>query len=416
MNAIVVAFDRLPLHLLGCYGNAWISTPNFDRLAAGAVLFEEHFAEHADRSAKRRAWKTGRYEFLGRRENQPGLLDVLEGAGVATRLLDEASSDRVTDWDLGFEDAPFAALVNHAGTAIEELRARGGAWLCWLRSRGVPLPCRPPRALVELYLDFAEDSAADSQQDAPRGREGRRSATPRGKDPDQQWREAVQEFEKALAFAPEEDQGIAQPNSGEPANAAIVGRLAAAYVSLIDLHLGRLLDAIEPIWDDDCLLIITAAAGMHAGVVRQQPHPWPQLADEVVHTPLLIRGPQTGLGSRRRALAQTVDLPPTLCEWFGVQEGRAGQEGVSLLPIVRDEVGDVRHAAYLGDGLHVAGVRTHDFYLIEPANVAEGGRARLFVKPDDAWEIHDVAPQTPGQAETLSQMLADFLERAAARQ
>ena len=45
MKAVVLTFDRLPAHLLGCYGNEWTETPGFDRLASLGSVFDQHFAE-----------------------------------------------------------------------------------------------------------------------------------------------------------------------------------------------------------------------------------------------------------------------------------------------------------------------------------------------------------------------------------
>ncbi len=45
MNAIVLTFDRLPVGFLSCYGNNWIATPNFDRLAFQSALFDQHFSD-----------------------------------------------------------------------------------------------------------------------------------------------------------------------------------------------------------------------------------------------------------------------------------------------------------------------------------------------------------------------------------
>ena len=41
MNAIIVAIDRLHAGYLGCYGNAWILTPAFNRLAAEGFVFDQ---------------------------------------------------------------------------------------------------------------------------------------------------------------------------------------------------------------------------------------------------------------------------------------------------------------------------------------------------------------------------------------
>src|SRR5258707_291210 len=45
MNAISLVVDRLHVGYLGCYGNSWISTPNFDRLAADGFLFDQALIE-----------------------------------------------------------------------------------------------------------------------------------------------------------------------------------------------------------------------------------------------------------------------------------------------------------------------------------------------------------------------------------
>ena len=43
-RAIVLSFDHLSRRCLGCYGHEWIETPNLDRLAGRAVVFDQHFA------------------------------------------------------------------------------------------------------------------------------------------------------------------------------------------------------------------------------------------------------------------------------------------------------------------------------------------------------------------------------------
>ena len=60
-NAIVVMFDSLQFNYLGCYGNTWIKTPNFDRLAREGVLFENAYTEGLPTVPCRRAMHTGRF-------------------------------------------------------------------------------------------------------------------------------------------------------------------------------------------------------------------------------------------------------------------------------------------------------------------------------------------------------------------
>src|SRR3954470_22371377 len=63
MNVIVVVCNSLHLGFLGAYGNAWIETPNLDRLASEGVVFDHHFPENLTTLPTRRTWWTGRYGF-----------------------------------------------------------------------------------------------------------------------------------------------------------------------------------------------------------------------------------------------------------------------------------------------------------------------------------------------------------------
>ena len=63
MNVVVVVCNSLHLGFLGAYGNAWIDTPNLDRLAAEGIVFDHHFPENLTTLPTRRSWWTGRYGF-----------------------------------------------------------------------------------------------------------------------------------------------------------------------------------------------------------------------------------------------------------------------------------------------------------------------------------------------------------------
>lgn len=45
MRTIVLRVQGLGARWLGCYGNEWVATPNFDRLAAEGTVFDNHYAE-----------------------------------------------------------------------------------------------------------------------------------------------------------------------------------------------------------------------------------------------------------------------------------------------------------------------------------------------------------------------------------
>ena len=75
--------------------------------------------------------------------------------------------------------------------------------------------------------------------------------------------------------------------------------------------------------------------------------------NELAHTPLFIWDPRTGVcGERRQALVQTIDLAPTLLEYFGLpipadMEGRPLRETIESDKKIRD------YALFGQHGIHV---------------------------------------------------------------
>ena len=56
---------------------------------------------------------------------------------------------------------------------------------------------------------------------------------------------------------------------------------------------------------------------------------------EVIHTPFYIHVPHQSVG-RRQALCQTIDIAPTLLDYFEIDIPE-NMEGKSLLPVVTDD-------------------------------------------------------------------------------
>ena len=62
-RSIVIVFDCLPAHWLGCYGNFDVESPAFDWLATQSVVFDRHIATSPGES-ELAALLTGRYQKL----------------------------------------------------------------------------------------------------------------------------------------------------------------------------------------------------------------------------------------------------------------------------------------------------------------------------------------------------------------
>jgi arylsulfatase A-like enzyme len=438
MNAIVLSFDRLPVSFLACLGNNWIETPHFDRLAAQSACFHQHFAESLTDDTVRHAWWSGRYEC--RRTGEAPTCELLPAAlaarGVTLRLLLETATpvDRsaqelsrlfpdCTELIAGAdglevtpEDTPFLRLVARAQRDLRRLRtSRSEPWLLWIKSRGVPEPWLPPAEYARKFLDVDEDESADDEQLSESDDELEDS---RDDDIDNQidaddsgtlLEMSDSQFADLLSGASRLPPTRAEREAMSDFDRALTRKVLGGYLALLDDGLGRLLEAIDhSAAGEPTLLIVTAARGLtvhEAGVLRDE---WGSSAEELVHVPLLIRTPGVPHGVRRQTLTQPVDLFPTLCDWFGLE--RPGTlEGETLLPTIRGEGAESSRLAYAADGRGLTAVRTADHYLVQ-RSAEPGAEAipRLFAKPEDAWEVNELAAQSPHVVEELAGAGARF--------
>ena len=120
----------------------------------------------------------------------------------------------------------------------------------------------------------------------------------------------------------------------------------AALLSMCDHYLGRVLDLMDELdlWKDT-LLIVNTDHGFLLGE-----HDWwakfvQPFYNEVAHTPLFIWDPRSGRrGGAQPGLVQTIDLPPTLLEYFGVPIP-ADMQGISLREAAAEDAPTARGGA-----------------------------------------------------------------------
>lgn len=391
-RAIVICLDRLSRRCLGCYGHEWIETPHLDRLASRAIVFDQHFVSP--------------HRAVDLNESRlPPALDGWRDLGVSVRVLREESSE--PDAEFAHADqSPFGKLVARAEQEVRMLaRESASSWLLWLQSAGVDWPCVAASEFAELYADElngndhlpSETSDADEDADADKV------------DP-------LREAEVAYA----------------------------ACVTQLDHLLGRLLAAIQrEFGDHQPLLILTALSGESLGeaeslplshVDTSAPEAGWRLRDELVHTPLLVAHPACGtLGSRRQELVEWRDVLATLHDWFrpihtsdDFSESSMTTGGASLLPLIQNETVAWRDALFLADGDGNAAIRTTECLLVEatPSALSEDDlssrepvksshsemepQLRLYVKPEDVWELNDVADQHSETIELLQARLREW--------
>jgi arylsulfatase A-like enzyme len=444
MNAIVVSFDRLPVGFLGCCGNDWIDTPNFDRLAAQSALFHQHFAEYVAPGTTCQAWWSGRYESRkaknaskGRGQHaaaSPSLPSLFTERGITFRLLVETAGDddrakpalfpaeqtecvRGTDGlDVTPDETPFFRLVARAQRDLRLLRtSRSEPWLLWIKSRGVPEPWLAPRAFATQFLEIDGGIGPDDKLGDDRACEQEEDDEPEehGTDPgadDGLVEMSVAEFDDLLHSVAQLPEGRASRDELSGVQRGLIRKVFGGYVALLDAALGRLLDQIDQASaTSPTLLIITAGQGLTVREPGLLLDDWERMADETVHTPLFVRPAGMNRGTRRQELVQPVDLFPTLADWFGVDMAGAALEGKSLLPLLRGEEHELRTRAWMADGQGSTAIRTGEFYLVtRPTGETDRDQRRLFAKPEDIWETNNVAAEFPDLADELTSELERF--------
>jgi len=191
----------------------------------------------------------------------------------------------------------------------------------------------------------------------------------------------------------------------------LMRKVCGGYVALLDAALGRLVEQIDhEAVSSPTMFVIAAGQGLTLREPGKLTNDWELAGEETVHTPLFVRSPSLSRSTRRQGFVQTVDLVPTLAEWFGVDGSALTLDGKSLLPHLRGEQVGQRSSAVVVAGPKLSGIRTTDFYLVShqvtgPHDVER----RLFAKPDDIWEVNDIAAQAPEVVDQLARELSQTL-------
>ncbi|HEV3342264.1 MAG TPA: sulfatase-like hydrolase/transferase [Pirellulales bacterium] len=386
MNIIVLVVDRLHTGFLGCYGNAWVATPHFNRLAAEGFVFDQAFVDHPDLAELCRSWWTGTHYLQreSRAEAPPMLVERFSESGFTTTCLTDepavaghplaARFDEVVRIGHAAGDDPLAAsgdtmaesveqtqLAQFFAAAMQALEQPREPFLLWLHSRGMGGAWNAPFEFRRQYAD--EEEAEPPRIVVPPCR-----YLGETDDPDELW-------------------GLCQAY--------------AAQVSLVDECLGGLLEMLEEQLVSDTALVVLGARGFPLGRNRRLGGVDQALYGELVQTAWLVRLPDAaGAMARSEALVQPGDLMPTLLELSRLSDSAPAPDHSprSLLPVIRDDLTWRRDRICLANESGERACRTPAWYLRLPAprpTLDEGPSPELFGKPDDRWEVNDVAQRCP---------------------
>lgn len=203
------------------------------------------------------------------------------------------------------------------------------------------------------------------------------------------------------------------PPSRLPDDHRLLARIHAAYgatVSALDANIGMLLSELEERGLlDQMLLFVTAhqglALGEHGLVGKHSSLPY----EEIAHLPLLARLPGgQQAGHRVSTLTQPVDLFPTVLQAFDLPP-EENLHGHSLWPLLLGGKGTLREYAITASehGEPTYSLRTPEWTVLHSAE-----RTELYRRPEDRWEVNNVAQHYQVWVEALVRVLKEFIDAA----
>ncbi|MBO1420133.1 sulfatase [Streptomyces sp. FH025] len=384
MRAIMVMFDSLNRRFLPPYdGPDWVHAPNFSRLAERTATFDTCYAGSMPCMPARRELHTGRYNFLHRgwgplEPFDDSVPELLKNSGVHTHL----ATDHQHYWEDG------GATYHGRYSTFEFFRGQeGDAWKGQVADPEIPESLR--LRLGEVWRqDWVNRQHLADEADHPQTRTFDAGLEfLRTNHAEDGWFLQIETFDPHEPFYSYARHKELYPHDydgphfdwpdykqvQETEEQVEHGRLEyAALLSMCDASLGRVLDTMDELrlWDDTLLIVCTdhgLLLGEH-GWWGKNIQPW---YDETIHTPLFVWDPRSRVrGERRGSLVQTVDIGPTLLEYFGVDR-TPDMLGRPLRETVASDA-PVREAGLFGSfGGHVSVTDGRYVYMracAEPAN------------------------------------------------
>ena len=372
MKAIMVMYDSLNRKMLEPYGCTWTKTPNFLHLANQCVQFENSYVGSMPCMPARRELHTGRGNFLHRswgpiEPYDDSMPEILKNNGIYTHLI----SDHQHYWEDG------GATYHNRYSSWEISRGQeGDAWKADLSYSYQKKTVFVNKKDVLSDKNYCKRMAQDMINRSHMDTEEKTSQavtfanglefieTNHGQD---NWFLQIETFDPHEPFFtlpedrnlyPHKFAGDAEMDDDWPPYTQTaedeetiqhVRYRYAALVSKCDRYLGKILDAMDrhDMWKDTMLIVNT-----DHGFLLGEHGWWGKTAmpvyEEIAHTPLFVYDPKRkGLaGVKRNAIVQTVDLAPTLLEYFGIEIPK-DMEGKPLKQVM-DNDAPIRQYAVFG--------------------------------------------------------------------
>lgn len=485
-NILVLNVEGLRPEYLGPYGNDWIDTPHFNRLAVAGFVFDHCLAGGINPSKQLTALWSGCHPNQASRKERAissgkgqWLPDLFRNAGWSTILV--SSSEEVIQHPgaIAFDEHRLVSPLRKDEQAASRETRKVVEDPKDIVPFGQPVQDWSETRTAAFFSHLIEIIEAD---DSPRLIWCQLATLNSVWESPLKIREKFREPGDPPAWA-----GINIPRAhfSKPVDPDVYLPFVQAYAAeiyVLDLCLGGLLEAIRhsPSPDSWTIVLLSSSGlplGEHGflGYCNRCPY-----ADGL-HVPLIFVFPDgIGQAERSQALVYPHDALATLIDWLGIgvdpsqpssdtSQERDCKSGVwisgrSLMPVIRGESPSVRDRVFSLEEPKFLTIRTPAWFaqilLSQSAEVPEHGETEeisegckilqrlriltefdtpesaeedreadkrtlspshieiselrqwigLFVKPDDRWEVNEVADRCPGVAVQFLQMAYNFLK------
>lgn len=383
MKAVMLMFDTLTRDYLPNYGCDFTIMPNFERLGSKTVTFDEFYGGSMPCMPARRELHTGKYNFLNRGW---GPLEPFDESMITTLTANGIYCHLVTDHSHYFEDG--GATYHGRYSTWEGFRGQeGDRWVPQGEADLSLNTCVLNKKNISAIQHLANRKRIVSEEDMPSYQ-----TVSAGLDFIDNYKDRDNWFVQIECFDPHEpfyvpdkyrklyDCCDSTQAFNFPAYTAVGDKYSeedirnlrkeyCALLSMCDAQLGRVLDKFDELdlWKDT-MLIVNTDHGFLLGEHDYIGKNFPPMFDEVIHTPFFIHYPGCNDdGQRRKALSQTVDIVPTLMNYFNVQPFE-DIDGCDLKKVVEND--EKNHDAILF-GMHGLQVSVYDgrhVYMKNPVN------------------------------------------------
>ena len=325
MKAIVVMYDSLNRHMLSSYGCDWTLTPNMSQLAERSITFDRHFVGSMPCMPARREMHTGRYNFLHRgwgpwEPFDDSCFQLMGQQGIYTHLV----SDHYHYWEDG------GATYHHRYNSWVNVRGHeGDAW------KGEVADPELPEHLGRIARqDWINRKYMQREELTPQARtfaEGLEFL--KTNHAEDNWYLQIETFDPHEPFftlqewkarynheweGPHFDWPKYERVQEDPEAQEHLRYEYAALLTQCDHYLGTVIEAMDryQLWSDTLLIVMTDHGFLLGG------HEWwakvrMPFYNEISHIPMFMWDPRLAIsGERRSSLTQTIDIAPTLLEFF----------------------------------------------------------------------------------------------------